>query len=264
VSDANDEMVKILIENGADASIKDADGKRAEDYCKESYQYRGIKDILKKSDPTIALDRRLLQVLTNYPVSETSQNLCLKLITEGATGQSLVNGHEMTALHLAVLKSYKHVVEEIIKKGENVNIRDKFGDTPLMFAVQVGNIDIIKILVKSGASNIGVPWEISGKTVIIDTPLHLAARDPDIKPEVLKCLLELGFDINSTCSYIDLEVIERNRKRIRANQNARLNAAFDATLARKEAQRTGEPYIIPSSSLDIVLKKASQKTMFVQ
>jgi tetratricopeptide (TPR) repeat protein len=84
----------------------------------------------------------------------------------------------------------------------------------LYAAVRDGHPELtIKNLVEAGYNNNGAHvLTYNYKPVVIDTVLHLAARNERTKPEVLKYLLDTGFDCN--CRYFPTtkEAIEEERK----------------------------------------------------
>lgn len=45
------------------------------------------------------------------------------------------------------------ITQQLIRKGANIDIRDKFGKTPLMVAINayLGNDEMIKMLIENGA-----------------------------------------------------------------------------------------------------------------
>ncbi|MCX6774391.1 MAG: ankyrin repeat domain-containing protein [Candidatus Micrarchaeota archaeon] len=62
-----------------------------------------------------------------------------------------------TALMLAItnlekLEEYSKLCALLIKRGADVNANDDDGDTPLMLAVDEGNLGIIRMLIRSGAN----------------------------------------------------------------------------------------------------------------
>jgi len=66
-----------------------------------------------------------------------------------------ING--MTPMHFAVQKGNLEIVKILLKFGVNVNILDDFGKTPLRIAIQKGYLEIIKILLDAKASLDNLP-----------------------------------------------------------------------------------------------------------
>lgn len=57
-------------------------------------------------------------------------------------------------LHAAVQSESKEIIEKLLNKGADINIKDRFGKTPLMVAITgySGNQSIIELLVENGAN----------------------------------------------------------------------------------------------------------------
>ena len=78
-----------------------------------------------------------------------------------------------TNLHRSVLKNNIKFVEYFIKKGLNINKKNKNGNTALHLAFKIRNYDIIKLLLENGASikiknNKGItPFDIADKDMKI-------------------------------------------------------------------------------------------------
>jgi ankyrin repeat protein len=76
-----------------------------------------------------------------------------------------------TNLHRSVLKNNIKFVEYFLKKGLDVNKKNKNGDTALHFAFKIKNYDIIQLLLEYGASikiknNKGItPFEVANKDI---------------------------------------------------------------------------------------------------
>ena len=101
---------------------------------------------------------------------------------EGEYGMTPMEG---TPLHLAVSQDRHEIIELIIAKGANVNVKDMFFTlTPLDWAVKLNKTETIKLLQKHG-----------GKSAAQDS-IHIAAQLGNI--EAVKKHLDLGADINST------------------------------------------------------------------
>ena len=99
---------------------------------------------------------------------------------QGKTGQ--------TALHYAVLGSQASICEILsclIKNGADVNAHTFRNETPLMFASDDGNVNVVTFLIKHGA-DVGLQDKDG------NTALHYAARYSDNPPEIVETLLNLG------------------------------------------------------------------------
>lgn len=55
-------------------------------------------------------------------------------------------------LHLAASRGYEDITHLLIKKGVNINLKDKFDNTPLLEAIKNGHDHVASLLVKEGAS----------------------------------------------------------------------------------------------------------------
>lgn len=57
-----------------------------------------------------------------------------------------------TALHLSCGNNQKEATEYLITEGANVNVRDNNGDSLLHCMSRIGNVGMLELLVKHGAS----------------------------------------------------------------------------------------------------------------
>ncbi len=70
----------------------------------------------------------------------------------------------------AVKKGDQKKVAALIKKGVDVNVKGKYGSTPLHFAAKRGRIKVMKLLMQNGAN-------VNFKNYRSKTPLDLAKAD---------------------------------------------------------------------------------------
>ena len=92
----------------------------------------------------------------------------------------------------AIKKTNEQKVEELIKKGVDVNFIYKDDGTPLMIAVATSNKRVTKQLIKAGAN---INQNIDNNTIIEDlNPLFLAVLNNDL--EMVKLLIERGANVN--------------------------------------------------------------------
>ena len=147
----------------------------------------------------------------------------VKLLTKGGAKLNSKSFGGSTALHGALEKNINPQIPiYLIQAGANVNAEDDEKDTPLHYAVNIGNIDVVKALLKAGAdpdaenSRRMNPLMIavvkddvkmietlvsSGASIKIPksskvySALHAAASHAN-NPETLKQLLKAGADVN--------------------------------------------------------------------
>jgi hypothetical protein len=60
-------------------------------------------------------------------------------------------GHLNTPLHYSCIQGNMVIIKELLDKGANINMRNKFGLTPIFYAAQSGHLDVCELLLKSGA-----------------------------------------------------------------------------------------------------------------
>jgi uncharacterized protein with HEPN domain len=65
----------------------------------------------------------------------------------------LQNHSHQSALHLAAERGMIKVVEALIKKGVNINLRDGYGLTALHYASKIGNKALIKLIIENGGEH---------------------------------------------------------------------------------------------------------------
>lgn len=94
--------------------------------------------------------------------------------------------HLDTPLHEAVWKSKFDVVEFLIKRGAEINIRNRRKQTPLHYAAMIGNSKITEFLISNGA-------DINATDKENNTPLHEAARKGRLN--VVQILLSFNADV---------------------------------------------------------------------
>ncbi|MDQ7826348.1 MAG: ankyrin repeat domain-containing protein [Candidatus Eremiobacteraeota bacterium] len=140
------EVVKYLVEKGADCSLKDSSGHTA----------------LEK-----AIDRG-------------HNDVALFLIEHAGSGKK---GMEGTLLHHAAWNGNIEMARLLLEKGTEVNGRDKAGKTALHYAISADYLDVAKLLIEKGAD---VNSLSAGKENGAKTPLHSARSDKAVRILVRK------------------------------------------------------------------------------
>jgi ankyrin repeat protein len=109
-------------------------------------------------------------------------------VTADPTVVNTTNDSGFTPLHFAASNIYLEVVELLVNSGADTNAKTNFGWTPLHDAAQCGHLGVVEFLVKHGA--------VVNATVNLGyTPLHEAARRGHLG--VVKFLVSKGADVNA-------------------------------------------------------------------
>eukprot|EP00252_Welwitschia_mirabilis_P022348 TRINITY_DN6018_c0_g1_i1.p1 TRINITY_DN6018_c0_g1~~TRINITY_DN6018_c0_g1_i1.p1 ORF type:complete len:483 (-),score=98.91 TRINITY_DN6018_c0_g1_i1:374-1822(-) len=88
------------------------------------------------------------------------------LLKEGKVDVNSADFDDRTALHVACCEGHVDVVKLLLRKGANVNVRDRWGSTPIADAKFYGNEEICTILKAKGAKMPKTPMSVSN-------PLHV-------------------------------------------------------------------------------------------
>jgi len=122
-------------------------------------------------------------------LEENHQDIARILLDNGAT-INLSSKDNDTLLHVACsLRDQSHVVEALVKHGANIHaINSNSGKTPLYIASETGKLDVVVILVQSGAY-------IDAPDTSSLTPLHAACLWYHIP--VVEFLLKNGANIDA-------------------------------------------------------------------
>jgi ankyrin repeat protein len=115
-SEVYEEIIRLLLNKGADVNIQDNSGKTALMIAVKNKNMEIIKLLLKKHADIKAKDNK-----------------------------------GRTVLIIASDKDNEEIVELLLDKGADVNIQDDSGRTALMAAVESRNVDIVKLLLKKGS-----------------------------------------------------------------------------------------------------------------
>ena len=106
----------------------------------------------------------------------------------------------MTAVMVASLHGYPELVEALIKRGADVNLKRYVGDTALMFAARTGNEKTVNALLRAGANpNAQVMSPHAGEI----TPLTSAINsDAPNRVEIAKLLIGAKAEINPKGDFV--------------------------------------------------------------
>jgi len=101
------------------------------------------------------------------------------------------------SIHIAIIKNDLVELKKCIKNGTDINSKGEYNCTPLHYACQNGNFEIIEFLV-SNLANINMKNSYSTYYPIFDA--ITATNDKNVY-DIIKLLLDNGADINSIDSF---------------------------------------------------------------
>lgn len=117
---------------------------------------------------------------------------------DGAKAQELIGKNSQTivdtadgntgerGLHIAVRNRELSWVGFLIQKGARVDLKDNRGNTPLMVAAQIGNVEAARVLISRGA-------QLNTTNGLGETPLIVAVQRRDVA--MARLLLTQGADV---------------------------------------------------------------------
>lgn len=128
-------------------------------------------------------DERVVQLVKAFDISLDAG---LAQLSADPTSLNLRSSLGETPLHLACFKTPVEGVRELILAGAELDTLSDCGSTPLSDSALVGRLDVVKLLLQSGAA-----LSVQGQ---FDTTLLQAVRGKSI--EIVQALLEAGADVN--------------------------------------------------------------------
>lgn len=197
------EVVKLLLNNRAHVNATNEDYKPPMDLALTGNHSEVAKILIEKGADVKGRGGTWLQLAARYGDAEVVK----LLIVGGANVNCGARGIEETPLHIAARYGHFEVVKLLIKEGADVDAKGEWKEfkghrgnyvdtagklrgepTPLHVAAQYGRLDIVKLLIESGA-------KVKARDQDGYIPLHLAARSGNA--DVVKVLIEGGSDANS-------------------------------------------------------------------
>ncbi|EXL39948.1 hypothetical protein FOCG_17450 [Fusarium oxysporum f. sp. radicis-lycopersici 26381] len=140
----NIEVVKMLLEKGADAAAADINGTTPLHVASEY-----AKILLEKGADAAAADNdgtTPLHIASEYGHSET-----VNILLEKGADAKVANKYGRTPLHRALVYGRSEIAKILLEKGADAAAADNDGRTPLHIASEYGHSEIVKILLEKGA-----------------------------------------------------------------------------------------------------------------
>ncbi|XP_019908066.1 ankyrin-1a isoform X19 [Esox lucius] len=176
------EVVKFLLENGANQSIPTEDG------------FTPLAVALQQGHENV------VALLINYGTkgkvrlpalhiaARNDDTRTAAVLLQNDPNADVQSKTGFTPLHIAAHYENLNVAQLLLNRGANVNFTPKNGITPLHIASRRGNVIMVRLLLDRGA-------QIDAKTKDELTPLHCAARNGHVR--IIEILLDQGAPIQA-------------------------------------------------------------------
>lgn len=166
------EIAKLLITRGADTTIPNKAGLTSEDIMNKNTATMSelimLAQQIKQPRATELQKNEFRQAINNSDVDKITQ-----ILDEGfPINEVLLNKSQSTALHIAILKGMKEIVELLIARGADIHVKNDKGKTPE---------DLMKLNVRPKAVRLSKAAKVADAadtaTVVKDASLDTALHD---------------------------------------------------------------------------------------
>ena len=206
------EIVKLLLNHGADPNCKDWTSKNTALDVAEQKGFKNIAEILQQRGAKYSSGSSFHLAAKNGDIVSIEE-----MLDKGFDINEVDAGKGWTALHYAVNYGQKHLVEYLIVRGADVNKKDFLGkNNPIDVLSNTNRGDIVKLLNKYGAKSAGgvsihfcaETGDFEGVQSFFDKdgkingrdekngwmPLHYAVNANDV--DMVEFLVHLGANVN--------------------------------------------------------------------
>ncbi|KAL7802862.1 ankyrin repeat-containing domain protein [Trichoderma afarasin] len=184
-------IVQLLLDKGADFELHDICGRTPLSYAAENGYTTIVQLLLDKGADFKLMDEELkpTRLLLATPAAKVDMPIVQRLL-DSLKGLDL--GKELkdsrrgrTPLLWAAMRGHKAIVQLLVDKGVDINVKDRDERTPLSYAAQIGHKTIAQLLLNKGP-------DINSKDIHGWTPLSYAASAGYIA--IAQLLLDNGAD----------------------------------------------------------------------
>ena len=187
-SRGDEQVVRLLIEKGADVNACDADGNYALHHALENGHEQVARLLIEKGADVTACDANGNPAL-HYASNNGDEQVVRLLIEKEADVNACDAYTERSALHFASRNGHKQVVRLLVEQGANVNIRDATYKNPaLHYASNNGHEQVVRLLIEKGA-------DVNACDADGNYALHYASKNGHT--HVVRLLIEKGADIDA-------------------------------------------------------------------
>jgi ankyrin repeat protein len=182
-----EEVTKLLLDNGADANVRDGNGESALHAAAARDRKVILKLLLDNGADIDAQNKRgdgpLLVALKEGGHEET-----VRLLLDRGANVNAQNKRGYSPLLVASGNGSEEELRLLLDRGANVNAQNKLGESPLLMALEKGHEERIRLLLNRGA-------DVNAQSKSGRSPLSAASGNGD--EETVQLLLDRGADVNA-------------------------------------------------------------------
>ena len=182
------QIVKVLLESGADLYVRNFLNKTAFDEASRSRKSEVARLLAMRMKITDFQDP-----MDTAQIDRSAPNVTLPDAIQSSLGHwdgvRRTDGEGVVSLHTASEEGNLVVMESLLDGGAEVNKRDESQWTPLDQASRGGRSEVARLLINHGA-------DVNSRDKFGSTPLHTASRFRHL--EMTQLLLDHGADVNLT------------------------------------------------------------------
>ena len=181
----NESCAMRLLEEGAQVQVCDRRQRSTLMYTSAVRDEALLAKLLQKV-PKIEIDADLLSSCART----NNVYLINQIIPSINTNLNQFNENRRAPIHKAVISNSKAAVRSLIKHRAQISLPNRYGHSPLMFAVEGRNSDMVSILIRAGANP--DPRSSQG-----ESPLHIAAKNEKVGLKMIHILLKANANMLS-------------------------------------------------------------------
>lgn len=145
------EHIQLLIQNGADISLSDIDGRTALHWCYANKNVQCVKLLLFKNSDLLKVKDLSGRTVLHRSAAEGSFSLCYYLLTLDESIGNDQDEMKRTPVHYGAIYGHATTLKILTEFSSQLNTPDKNGATPLHFSAQQNFVECVNILLRKGA-----------------------------------------------------------------------------------------------------------------
>ena len=244
----NADAINVFLNAGADPSIADAGGNMCLHFAvKATCSTETLQAIIDHgADVNVANKDNVTALMI---ACQTGNASAINVLLNAGADPNISGFEAFTCLHYAVLGGCsKDALQTVINNGADVNATDKKNRSALNLACDIGNVDVIDVLLKAGADT-NICEAFNGNTCLHDAVIASCSQ------ETLKAIIDHGADMNAANKNGATALIIACQERIISAINVLLQAGGDPNIADSVNSATPLHYAIDGGCSKEVFQK---------